>query len=58
MSTAWSDDPADNFCDLTNVMFSVRAITEGTGLLHTRLDYTPYGVAMYGFAADAIDDGQ
>lgn len=56
-STAWSDDPADNFYYLTDVMFSVRAVTDSTGLLHTRLDYTPYGVAMHGFAADANGDG-
>ena len=56
-STAWSDDPADNFYYLTDVMFSVLAVTDSTGLLHTRLDYTPYGVAMHGFAADANGDG-
>jgi RHS repeat-associated protein len=53
----FSGDPEDNFFYLTDVMFSVRAIVDGTGLLHTRLDYTPYGVAMHGFAADLDGDG-
>lgn len=48
----FSGTKADNFFYLTDVMFSVRAIVDGEGRLHTRLDYTPYGVAMHGFAAD------
>jgi hypothetical protein len=48
---------ADNFFYLTDVMFSVRAIVDGEGRLHTRLDYTPYGVAMHGKAADVNGDG-
>tara|TARA_R110000782_G_scaffold102483_4_gene189491 strand:+ start:8981 stop:11971 length:2991 start_codon:yes stop_codon:yes gene_type:complete len=47
----------DNFFYLTDVMFSVRAVVDGDGLLHTRLDYTPYGVAMHGKAADVNGDG-
>ncbi len=53
----FSGDPDDNFFYLTDVMFSVRAVVDGTGLLHTRLDYTPYGVAMHGKAADVNGDG-
>ena len=50
------DAGPSGFYDL-DVMFSVRAITDSAGLLHTRLDYTPYGVAMHGLAADANGDG-
>ena len=53
----FSGTKADNFLYLTDVMFSVRAIVDGEGRLHTRLDYTPYGVAMHGFAADVNGDG-
>ena len=53
----FSGTKADNFFYLTDVMFSVRAIVDGEGRLHTRLDYTPYGVAMHGFAADVNGDG-
>jgi RHS repeat-associated protein len=53
----FSGDPEDNFFYLTDVMFSVRAIVDGEGRLHTRLDYTPYGVAMHGKAADVNGDG-
>ena len=48
---------ADNFYYLTDVMFSNRAITDSSGLLHTRVDYTPYGVAMHGKAADVDGSG-
>lgn len=53
----FSATPADNFYYLTDVMFSVRALVDSSGLLHTRLDYTPYGVAMHGKAADINGDG-
>lgn len=51
------DAGPSGFYDLTDAMFSVRAITDSAGLLHTRLDYTPYGVAMHGLAADVNGDG-
>ena len=51
------DAGPSGFYYLTDVMFSVRAITDSAGLLHTRLDYTPYGVAMHGLAADVNGDG-
>lgn len=53
----WVEDPADNFYYLTDVMFSVRAMTDSAGELHSRVDYTPYGVAMHSYAADLNGNG-
>lgn len=50
-------DDAAGYYYLADVMFSVRALTDSEGVLHTRLDYTPYGVAMHGLAADVNGDG-
>lgn len=49
---AFSSVKEDNFYYLTDVMFSVRALADSSGLSHTRPDDTPYRVAMHGKAAD------
>jgi len=54
---AWTTDAEDNWYYLTDVMFSVRGITDNDGQIHTRVDYTPYGVAMHRYAADLNGDG-
>ena len=53
----WSTSPVDNFLYLTDVMFSVRGVADNAGNMHTRLDYTPYGVAKHRYAADITGDG-
>ncbi len=42
---------------LTDAMFSVRALTDSTGFVQERIDYTPYGVAQHRYSADVNDDG-
>lgn len=53
----WSSSPDDNYYYLTDAMFSVRGIADSAGEMHTRLDYTPYGVATHTFAADVDHSG-
>ncbi|RMH29392.1 MAG: hypothetical protein D6692_04280 [Planctomycetota bacterium] len=54
---AWTTQANDNWYYLTDVMFSVRGITDNDGQIHTRVDYTPYGVAMHRYAADVDGNG-
>lgn len=54
---SWTTASLDNWYYLTDVMFSVRGIADRAGNMHTRVDYTPYGVAMHRYAVDVNGDG-
>ncbi|MBL4591994.1 MAG: hypothetical protein JKY96_08550, partial [Phycisphaerales bacterium] len=48
----WNELDVDNLHYLTDVMFSTRVLVNRSGFVQDRLDYTPYGVAMYRAGAD------
>lgn len=51
----WSE--GDQFMYLTDAMFSVRAMTDDSGYVRERIDYTPYGRAIHRYGGDFVPDG-